>query len=109
MLRVGLAAALLVGAVSAAKLSLPSPMVACSCMAPQHGAPALTGHEGDVLVGTVGPRATPGASPEAGPAVEQPDLGLVAIALVTFVVGLTAAAAILSFGRRRDPPPTDKP
>jgi hypothetical protein len=31
-----------------------------------------------------------------------PDLGLVAIALVTFVVGLTAAAVALSFSRRRD-------
>jgi hypothetical protein len=196
LLRVALATALFVGALSLTQLSLPDLTVACSCAAPQPGAPVFTGEEGAVLIGTVGPgdgRGTyafvverwfhggdaasvrlqsatetlpdgstavnscgltfevgerlilaagwmdartlrpsacsphavvgspdgqplvaeavrafgegvapgppPGTDPGAG---GRPDLGLVAIALVTFVVGLTAAAAVLGFARRRE-------
>ncbi len=77
----------------------------------------LTTPEGQDLLRDVqaafGQGAGPGGPPDVDLAANpQPDLGLVAIALVTFVVGLTAAAAVLAFGRRRDPPtdpPTDPP
>ena len=202
-LRVAMATTLLVGALGATQLSLPGRTFACSCVAPQPGAPAFTGEEGAVLMGTVGPGdgrgtfafaverwshggsaasvrlqsstetfpdgsvaentcglrfevgerlimaagwmnattlrpsacsphalvaspegqalaadaarafgegATPGPSPGPGPgATAGPDLGLVAIALVTLVVGLTAAAAVLAFARRREQTPTDQP
>lgn len=59
-------------------------------------------------VRTFGEGIAPSAPPDTGPGAQAgPDLGLVAIALVTFVVGLTGAAAILAFARRREPPSTD--
>lgn len=70
--------------------------------------------EGQQLVAaavrTFGEGTTPGPQPGTDPRPEAgPDLGLVAIALVTFVVGLTAVAALLAFARRREPPPPDQP
>lgn len=203
MLRVAAATVVLVGAASASQLSLPGLTVACSCIAPQPGAPAFTGDEDAVLMGTVGqadgrgayafaverwfhggnaasvrlqsamqtfpdgqtainscgltfevgerlilaagrtdpttllpgscaPHAlvaspegqqlvadavrafgegtAPGVPPDIDPGADAgPDLGLVAIALVTFIVGLTAAAAVLAFARRREPPSADPP
>ena len=196
LLRVAMATTLLVGALGATQLSLPGLTFACSCIAPQPGAPVFSGEEDAVLMGTVGPGdgrgtyafaverwfhggtaasvrlqsqeitfadgqtmidtcglrfevgqrlilaaggaeatiltpnvcaphalvATPegqqlvadavrafgeGVAPRGQPEVQPradpgPDLGLVAIALVTFVVGLTAAAAVLAFARRRE-------
>ena len=56
---------------------------------------------------------TPGNPPDIEVGADAPpDLGLVAIALVTFVVGLTAVAALLAFARRREAPaaaPPDPP
>jgi hypothetical protein len=206
LLRVTLATVFLLGALSTTQLSLPGLTVACSCMAPEPGAPAFTGEEDAVLMGMVGqpdgrgtyafaverwfrggnaagvwlqsamqtfpdgqtainscgltfeagerlilaagrmdattlmpgscspyalvaspegqrlvadavrafgegtaPGVPPGNAPADAPA---PDLGLVAIALVTFIVGLTAAAAVLAFARRREspePPPPGTP
>lgn len=197
LLRVASATVLLVGAMSAGHLSLPGRAVACTCVAPEPGAPVFSGEEDAVLMGTVGqtdgrgiyafaverwfhggsaasvrlqsametfpdgqtainscgltfetgqqlimaaartdattlrpgscaPYAlvaspqgqqlladavrafgegtAPGVPPETPPGADAPpDLGLVAIALVTFVVGLTAVAAGLAFTRRREP------
>ena len=199
LLRVLMASALLVGAASTSRLAMPGAAFACTCF----GEPALTGDEGAVLTGTVGPgdgrgtfafaverwfhgghaasvrlqsstevlpdgsiaentcglrftvgerlilasewmnattlrpsACTPhallaspegqqlqaeaarefgaGATPGPSPGADQgdgagPDLGLVAIALVTFVVGLTAAAAVLAFSRRREQASVDQP
>lgn len=52
LLRVAVAVVLLVGALSLRSVALPSLTFACSCI----GAPAFTGEEDAVLVGTVGPR-----------------------------------------------------
>jgi hypothetical protein len=203
LLRVASATVLLVGVMSAGNLSLPGLTVACTCMAPVPGAPAFSGEEDAVLVGTVGQTdgrgvyafaverwfhggsaatvrlqsametfpdgqtainscgltfevgerlimaagrtdattlrpgscapyarvaspqgqqlladavrafgegAAPGTPPEIPPGADAPpDLGLVAIALVTFIVGLTAVAAGLAFARRRETPPPDPP
>ena len=203
LLRVALATILLVGALSASHLSLPALTFACSCIAPQPGAPSFTGEEDAVLMGTVGPgdgrgmyafaverwfhggnaasvrlqsqeitfadgqtmidtcglrfevgqrlilaagrtdgttltpnscapyslvatpegqrlvadavRAfgegvAPGVPPDIDPGADPgPDLGLVAIALVTFVVGLTLAAAVLAFARGREKAARDEP
>lgn len=50
----------------------------------------------------------PGTPPDIQPGTDAPpDLGLVAIALVTFVVGLTVVAAGLAFSRRREPATPD--
>lgn len=202
LLRVALATVLLVGASSASHLSLPGVTFACSCLAPEPGAPVFTGDEA-VLIGTVGPGdgrgtyafaverwfqggnaasvrlqsqmetfpdgqtvintcgltfevgerlilaagwmdattlvpdscsphalvaspegqqlvaaavrtfgegTTPGAPPDTDPGADAgPDLGLVAIALVTFIVGLTGVAGALAFARRREPPSPDRP
>lgn len=203
LLRVAVATVLLVGALSARHLSVPALTFACSCIAPQPGAPAFTGEEDAVLMGTVGaadgrgayafaverwfhggtaatvrlqsqevtfadgqtmidtcglrfeagqrlilaagrtdattltpnscaPHAlvasaegqqlladavrafgegtAPGIPPDTDPDADAgPDLGLVAIALVTFVVGLTLAAAALAFARRREQASPDPP
>lgn len=55
VLRVALATTLFVGALSATQLSQAGPTFACSCIAPPNGAPAFTGAEGAVVIGTVGP------------------------------------------------------
>ncbi|HUG30508.1 MAG TPA: hypothetical protein VMQ65_08370 [Candidatus Limnocylindria bacterium] len=203
LLRVASATVLLVGSLSVSQLFVPGLTVACSCIAPEPGAPAFTGDDDAVLIGTVGqadgrgshafaverwfhggnaagvwlqsalqtfpdgqtaidscgltfkvgerlilaagrmdattlrpgscaPHAlvaspegqqlvaaavrafgegtAPGVPPDIDPGADAaPDLGLVAIALVTFVVGLTAVAALLAFARRREPPPPDQP
>lgn len=203
LLRVAMATILIVGAMSSAHLALPGRTFACSCIAPEPGAPTFTGDEGAVLVGTVGagdgrgtyafaverwfhggnaaevrlqsstetlvdgtsmentcglrfevgerlilaagwmdattlrpdacsPHASiaspegqeleadavrafgegirPGAPPDVDAETRRnPDLGLVAIGLVTFVVGLTAAAAALAFARRREQASSDQP
>lgn len=68
--------------------------------------------EGEVLVAAAirafGEGTAPGTSGTDPVPKPGPDLGLVAIALVTFVVGLTAVAALLAFARRREPNPPDQ-
>lgn len=60
------------------------------------------------LLGVISATILVGAA-SANPADAPPDLGLVAIALATFIVGLTAVAAGLAFARRRETPLSDKP
>lgn len=53
-MRVVLAAAVLAGAFAAGQLAIPDSAFACSCVAPQPGAPAFDGSEAAVFIGTAG-------------------------------------------------------
>ena len=102
-LRACIVTLVLVGALSAGHFARPGSAAACACTVPEAGAQAVTAR-------TVGAgRVTGGPSGVQPGAAAPPDLGLVAIALVTFVVGLTGAAGVLAISRRREPPSDDPP
>ena len=52
--RIILAVVLLVGVIATSRLALPGAAVACSCAAPGPGAPAFSGEEEAVFIGTAG-------------------------------------------------------
>ena len=52
--RLAIVVGLLVGALAASQLALPTSTFACSCMAPDPAAPIFTGEEAAVFVGTAG-------------------------------------------------------